>query len=95
MNFQKLIIIYYNPQNLTIMITKIDSNSIIFDETNFKQLIDKHNLLVELYYQSVHCQIKYQELYEVNFEETRILKEQNISLLLQMDKFNEIQNISN
>lgn len=75
------------------MINKIDSQTIEPTPLNVANLVDKYNILVELYAMSIHCQLKYQEIYESNFDECRVLKEHNTTLLIQADKIQEFNKI--
>lgn len=75
------------------MISKIDAQTIEPTSSNVSNLVEKYNILVELYGMAVHCQLKYQDLYESNFEECRILKEHNTTLLVQANKIHEFNKI--
>ena len=71
------------------MIAKIDINTIEPTQENVAHLVDKYNLLVELYAMSVRCALKYEELYELNFDERMQLKSQNMELSVQLSKLTE------
>ncbi len=71
------------------MIAKIDINTIEPTQENVAHLVDKYNLLVELYAMSVRCSLKFEELYELNFDERLELKNQNMALSVQLSKLIE------
>jgi hypothetical protein len=68
------------------MISKIDSSKIRYSEENFNHIIEKYNLLVELYAMSVNAQLMHEELYEVNFNNSHELQRNNIGIALQLKK---------
>lgn len=72
------------------MITQIDSNKVEFNQQNMVQIIERYNVLVELYAMAVSCHSVLNELYEVGFNERSVLKEQNESLVIQLKKLTEI-----
>jgi hypothetical protein len=71
------------------MISKIDTKTIEPTKENVAHLVDKYNLLVELYAMSVSYSLKYEELYEINFDERAEMKRQNMLLSIQLSKLTE------
>lgn len=72
------------------MITQIDSNKVEFNQQNMVQIIERYNVLVELYAMAVSCHSMQNELYEVGFNERSMLKENNESLVRQLEKLTKI-----